>query len=181
MRPREALDTIHPYQPPRMAWEMAVDRGSKGYAKLTMNELSFGPLPEAKAAAAEALSRGNRYPERDADPLREAISASNPGITKSHVIVGNGSSEVHVDLLQILERPGEVIFPWPSFPFYSSAARVVGLSERRVALDQSHTVDLDAFHAAVGPATRAVILCNPNNPTATYLPLEQIRSFAEAL
>ena len=115
-----------------MAWEMEVDRGSKEYAKLTMNELSFGPLPEAKAAAAESLSRGNRYPERDADPLREAISASNQGITKSHVILGNGSSEVLVDLLQILERPGEVIFPWPSFPFYSSAARVVGLDERVV-------------------------------------------------
>lgn len=181
MKPRTALDTIRPYQPPRMAWEMEVDRGSKEYAKLTMNELSFGPLPEAKAAAAESLSRGNRYPERDADPLREAISASNQGITKSHVILGNGSSEVLVDLLQILERPGEVIFPWPSFPFYSSAARVVGLEERRVALDSSHTVDLDALYAATGPNTRAVILCNPNNPTATYLTLDRVRSFAEAL
>jgi histidinol-phosphate aminotransferase len=181
MKPRAALDAIRPYQPPRMAWEMEVDHGSKEYAKLTMNELSFGPLPEAKAAATEALSRGNRYPERDADPLREAISASNPGVTKSHMIVGNGSSEVLVDLLQILERPGEVIFPWPSFPFYSSATRVIGLSERRVALDESHTVDLDALYEAVGPETRAVILCNPNNPTATYLPLERIRSFAEAL
>jgi histidinol-phosphate aminotransferase len=181
MKPRAALDAIRPYQPPRMAWEMEADRGSNEYAKLTMNELSFGPLPEAKAAAAEALSRGNRYPERDADPLRRAISASNPGSTQANVIVGNGSSEVLVDLLQILDRPGEVIFPWPSFPFYSSATRVVGLSERRVALDEGHTVDLDALHAAVGSETRAVILCNPNNPTATYLPLERVRSFASAL
>jgi histidinol-phosphate aminotransferase len=181
MKPRAALDAIRPYQPPRMAWEMAADRGSNEYAKLTMNELSFGPLPEAKAAATEALARGNRYPERDADPLREAISASNPGSTTSHVIVGNGSSEVLVDLLQILERPGEVIFPWPSFPFYSSATRVVGLDERRVSLDKSHTVDLGAIHATVGPRTRAVILCNPNNPTGTYLPLERVRAFAEAL
>ena len=59
-----------------MAWELAADRGSGKYAKLTMNELSFGPLPEARAAAAEALLRANRYPERDADALREAISAS---------------------------------------------------------------------------------------------------------
>src|SRR5215218_8405509 len=155
MKPRAALDTIRPYQPPRMAWEMAADRGSKKYAKLTMNELSFGPLPEAKAAATEALSRGNRYPERDADPLREAISASNPGSTQANIIVGNGSSEV---LVEILERPGEVIFPWPSFPFYSSAARVVGLDERRVALEERHAVDLDAIHAALGSKTRAVIL-----------------------
>ena len=47
-----------------MAWEIEVDRGSKEYAKLTMNELSFGPLPEARAAAMEAISRANRYPAR---------------------------------------------------------------------------------------------------------------------
>ena len=164
-----------------MSWELAVDRGSGKYAKLTMNELSFGPLPEARAAAAEALLRANRYPERDADALREVISASNPGSAPERVILGNGSSEVLVDLLQTLERPGEVIFPWPSFPFYSSAARVVGLEPRTVPLDESHTVDLDATFAAVGPATRAVILCNPNNPTGTYVPLERVRAFARAL
>jgi histidinol-phosphate aminotransferase len=118
MKPRVELDDIRPYEPPRMAWEIEVDRGSKEYAKLTMNELSFGPLPEARAAAMEAISRANRYPARDADPLRKAISAANPGITAANVVVGNGSSEVLVDLLQILDRPGEVVFPWPSFPFY---------------------------------------------------------------
>jgi histidinol-phosphate aminotransferase len=97
------------------------------------------------------------------------------------VVVGNGSSEILVDLLQILDRPGEVVFPWPSFPLYSSATRVVGLTERRVSLDERHAADLDALHAAVGPETRAVILCNPNNPTGTYLPLERVRAFAEAL
>ncbi|MDQ3602488.1 MAG: aminotransferase class I/II-fold pyridoxal phosphate-dependent enzyme [Actinomycetota bacterium] len=181
MKPRVELDDIRPYEPPRMAWEIEVDRGSKEYAKLTMNELSFGPLPEARAAAMEAISRANRYPARDADPLRKAISAANPGITAANVVVGNGSSEVLVDLLQILDRPGEVVFPWPSFPFYSSATRVVGLTECQVALDERHAVDLDALHAAVGPETRAVILCNPNNPTGTYLPLDRVRSFAGAL
>jgi histidinol-phosphate/aromatic aminotransferase/cobyric acid decarboxylase-like protein len=77
----------------------------------------------------EAISRASRYPARDADPLRKAISAANPGITAANVVVGNGSSEVLVDLLQILDRPGEVVFPWASFPFYSSATRVVGLTE----------------------------------------------------
>ena len=164
-----------------MALEIEADRGSTEYAKLTMNELSFGPLPEARAAAVEAIGRANRYPPRDADPLRRVICAANPGTTTANVVVGNGSSEVLVDLLQILDRPGEVVFPWPSFPFYSSATRVVGLAERRVGLDERHAADLDALHAAVGPGTRAVILCNPNNPTGTYLPLERVRAFAEAL
>ena len=181
MRPRAELDGIRPYEPSRMAWEIEADRGSKKYVKLTMNELSFGPLPEARAAAVGAMARCNRYPPRDAYALRRAISGAHPGTTPENVVVGNGSSEVLVDLLQILDRPGEVVFPWPSFPLYSSATRVVGLTERRVSLDEHHAADLDALHAAVGPKTRAVILCNPNNPTGTYLSLERVRAFAEAL
>ncbi|HET7480138.1 MAG TPA: histidinol-phosphate transaminase [Rubrobacteraceae bacterium] len=181
MKPRSALDAIRPYHPPRMEWEIAADRGANEYVKLTMNELSFGPLPEAKAAALEALARGNRYPERDSDPLRQAIAEANPGVAPDNVFIANGSSEVLVDLMQTLERPGEVIFPWPSFPLYSSAARIVGLAERRVPLDEHHAVDLDALLAAVGPETRAVLLCNPNNPTGTHLPLSEVRAFARAL
>ena len=62
MKPRAELDDIRPYQPPRMALEIQAERGSKEYVKLTMNELSFGPLPEARAAAMETLVRANRYP-----------------------------------------------------------------------------------------------------------------------
>ena len=181
MRFRAVLEELHPYHPPRMSEEISVDRGSKEYVKLTMNELSFGPLPEAKKAIVESLSRGGRYPDRDSDPLREAIAEVNPGITPENIIVGNGTSEVLVDLMQVLDRPGEIIFPWPSFPFYSSAACVVGLRDRKVALDERHRADLDALHAAVTPETRAVILCNPNNPSGTYLPLDEVRAFAEAL
>lgn len=181
MRLRKALDEVRPYHPPRMALEIAADRGSNAYVKLTMNELSFGPLPEASAAAVEALARGNRYPERDSTPLREAIAEAYPGSKPENVVIGNGSSEILVDLMQTLDRPGEVLFPWPSFPLYSSAARIVGLTERRVPLDDHHAADLDALLAAVGPETRAVLLCNPNNPTGTHLPLSEVRAFARAL
>jgi histidinol-phosphate aminotransferase len=181
LRPRAVLDDLHPYHPPRMAEEISVDCGSTEYVKLTMNELSFGPLPEAREAIVGSLARGGRYPDRDSDPLREAIADANPGIAPENVVVGNGTSEVLVDLMQILDRPGEMIFPWPSFPFYSSAASVVGLRDRKVPLDEHHRADLGALLSAVTPETRAVILCNPNNPSGTYLPLEEVRSFAEAL
>jgi histidinol-phosphate aminotransferase len=181
VRTRGVLDNILPYHPPRLAEEISVDRGSTRFVKLTMNELSFGPLPEAREAVLESLSRGGRYPDRDADPLREAIADANPGIAPDNVVVGNGTSEVLVDLMQVLERPGEVIIPWPSFPFYVSAASVVGLETRKVALDEHHRADLEAMLSAVSGETRAVILCNPNNPSGTYLPLEEVRSFARSL
>jgi histidinol-phosphate aminotransferase len=181
LRLRAVLEELHPYHPPRMREEISVDRGSTRFVKLTMNELSFGPLPEAKEAIVESLSRGGRYPDRDSDPLREAIADANPGISPENVVVGNGTSEVLVDLMQVLDRPGEIIIPWPSFPFYVSAASVVGLRARKVPLDERHRADLEAMLSAVGPETRAVILCNPNNPSGTYLPLEEVRSFAGAL
>jgi len=181
MKTRPVLEGVSPYNPPRLREEISVDQGSERYVKLTMNELSFGPLPEARAAIVETLSRAGRYPDRDATPLREAIARANPGLSPGNVVVGNGSSETLVDLMQILERPGEVVIPWPSFPFYVSAARVVGLEARKVALDWHHRVDLDAMLAAVTDRTRAVILCNPNNPSGTYLPLGEVRRFAGAL
>lgn len=181
MKTRSVLEDISPYDPPRLRDEISVDYGSSEFVKLTMNELSFGPLPEAKAAIVETLSRAGRYPDRDASPLREAIARANPGLSTGNVVVGNGSSETLVDLMQVLDRPGEVVIPWPSFPFYASAARVVGLEIRKVALDEDHRADLDAMLATVTPETRAVILCNPNNPSGTYLPLSEVRRFAEAL
>src|SRR5215212_779763 len=181
MRLRAVLDDLHPYHPPRMREEISVDRGSKRYVKLTMNELSFGPFPEARAAIVESLARAGRYPDRDSDPLREAVAEANPGVVPENVVVGNGTSEVLVDLMQILDRPGEIVLSWPSFPFYISAASVVGLRLRKVPLDGHHRADPDALLSAVTEETRAVILCNPNNPSGTYLPLEEVRAFAQAL
>ena len=92
---RAELDPLAPYKPPRMSQEAAAERGTDGYVKLTSNELSFGPLPEAEAALAEALPRANRYPDRHASSLREAVASANPGAdSRKNVLVGNGSSEV---------------------------------------------------------------------------------------
>src|SRR3712207_8999737 len=89
-----------------MAQEEAAERGADGVVKLTSNELSFGPLPEAEVALAEALPRANRYPDRHAAFLREAVAAANPGTDPAkNVLVGNGSSEVLLNLLQLVERP----------------------------------------------------------------------------
>jgi histidinol-phosphate aminotransferase len=152
-----------------------------GYVKLTSNELSFGPLPEAETAMQEALPRLNRYPDRHSSALREAVAEANLGTDPSNVLVGNGSSEVLFNLLQLVERPGEVVSPWPSFGLYNAISTILGLRLRKVPLAEDHQVDLDALRAAVASETRSVILSNPNNPTGTYLTLDEVRSFAEAL
>jgi histidinol-phosphate aminotransferase len=179
---RAELEPLAPYKPPRMSQEEAAERGTDGYVKLTSNELSFGPLPEAEAALAEALPRANRYPDRHAAALREAVAAANPGTDpRRNVLVGNGSSEVLLNLLQLVERPGEVVFPWPSFGLYVAISVTLGLSPGKVPLTDRHEAKPEALLSAVTEETRAVILSNPNNPTGTHLTLDEVRGLAEAL
>src|SRR5215211_875816 len=182
MKFRAELDPLAPYEPPRMSKEAAAERGTDGYVKLTSNELSFGPLPEAEVALAEALPRANRYPDRHAASLREAVAAANPGADPArNVLVGNGSSEVLLNLLQLVERPGEVIFPWPSFGLYVAIGITLGLGTGKVPLTEHHKAKPEALLSAVTDETRAVILANPTNPTGTYLTLEAVRALAAAL
>ena len=179
---RSELDPLAPYKPPRSSQEAAAERGTDGYVKLTSNELSFGPLPEAEAALAEALPRANRYPDRHARALREAIASANPGVDPgSNVLVGNGSSEVLLNLLQLVERPGEVVFPWPSFGLYASICITLGLSPKKVPLTDRHAAKPEALISAVTEKTRAVVISNPNNPTGTYLTLDEVRDLTDSL
>src|SRR5687768_1807962 len=178
---RSELDPLSPYRPPRSANEAAAERGAEGYVKLTSNELSFGPLPEAEAALAEALPRANRYPDRYVASLREEVVSANPGSAFENILVGNGSSEILLNLLQLVELPGEVIFPWPSFGLYASIGTILGLQTTKVPLTKDHEIKPDALLSSVTGGTRAVIVSNPNNPTGTYLTFEEVRAFAEAL
>src|SRR5215210_7883167 len=186
MKFRGELEPLSPYKPPRMSLEAVAEHvgpgGSpNGYVKLTSNELSFGPLPEAETAMREALPRLNRYPDRHAGALREVVAEANPGTASENVLVGNGSSEVLLNLLPLVEHPGEAISPWPSFGLYAAISTILGLRLKKVPLTEKHEIDSEALLSAVGPETRAMILCNPNNPTGTYLTLDEVRSLSDAL
>lgn len=178
---RAELDPLKPYVPPK-TWRMAAE-GKDGdrYAKLTSNELAFGPLPEAEAALAEILPRANRYPDSHVSRLRRIIADDNPGCETHNVLVGNGSSEVLFNVLQLLPAGGEVVFPWPSFSLYPAMCAILGMKARQIPLTEASELDTEALLESVTDDTRAVILCNPNNPSGTYLTLDRIREFAEAL
>ena len=181
MKFRPELDPLRPYVPPK-SWRMAAEgTDEKNYAKLTSNELAFGPLPEATAALTEMLPRANRYPDSHVSRLRQVIAEANPGSEARNILVGNGSSEVLMNVLQLLPSPGEVVFPWPSFSLYPMVCAVLGMTARPVSLSEDNEIDAEALLAAVTSETRAVILCNPNNPSGTYLTLPEVRDFAAAL
>jgi histidinol-phosphate aminotransferase len=181
---RPELDSLKTYVPPK-SWRMAAEGGADDYAKLTSNELAFGPLPEAEAALAEVLPRANRYPDSHVSRLREVIADANPGTETANILVGNGSSEVLLNALQLLPAGGEVVYPWPSFSLYPMLCAVLGMDALPVPLTETEGIPAgipaDGILSAVTDRTRAVILCNPNNPSGAYLTLDEVRAFAEAL
>jgi histidinol-phosphate aminotransferase len=177
---RSELDLLRTYVPPK-SWRMAAEGRADDYAKLTSNELAFGPLPEAEAALAEALPRANRYPDSHVSRLRQAIADANPGTETGNVLVGNGSSEVLFNALQLLPRGGEIVYPWPSFSLYPMLCTTLGMTPRPVPLTETNGLPAGDMLSAVTGETRAVILCNPNNPSGTYLTLDGIRAFVDEL
>ncbi len=154
------------------------DLGS-GTAMLASNESSFAPSPAVLEAAARALSGANRYPDPSYSALRRAL-ADRYDIPRERIALGNGSCDILLAAGEALLEPGaEVVYAWPAFSVYPHLAAASGARAIEVALDDRARHDLDAIATEVTVATRLVLVCNPNNPTSTALPLERVEAFLE--
>ena len=104
--------------------------------------------------------------------------ADRTGVGADRVTVGNGSCEILLSAADALLEPGaELVYAWPSFSVYPMLASMSGATEIKVPLDDDGNHDLDAMAREITAATRLVLVCNPNNPTSTALPLDQIAEF----
>ncbi len=148
-------------------------------AQLASNESPFPPHPAVVDAIARAAAASNRYPDPDATLLRRRI-AERFEVDSPQVAVANGSCEVLLAAALALCEPGaEVVYAWPSFSIYPYLAPLSGAREIRVPVNDRAEHDLDAMAAEITAATQIVIVCNPNNPTGTHLPVERIGAFLE--
>jgi len=150
-------------------------------ALLASNESPDPPLPQVVEAAARVLSGGNRYPDPSNAVLRKALS-DRYGVPTGRIAVGNGSCDVLLAAGEALLEPGaELVHAWPSFSVYPHLTAASGARTIRVPLNDRYEHDLDAMAAEVTVATRMVIVCNPNNPTSTALPLDDLAGFVAAI
>ena len=151
-----------------------------GVIKLASNESPWGPHPAVVEAVAEAVAGANRYPDQHAALLRERI-AGRYDLDPAGIAVSNGSCEILLAAALALCEPGaELVYAWPSFSIYPQLAPLSGAREIRVPLD-GYDHDLDAMTAEVTAATQLVIVCNPNNPTGTYLAAERVAEFCDRI
>ncbi|MDQ3935461.1 MAG: histidinol-phosphate transaminase [Actinomycetota bacterium] len=149
--------------------------------KLASNESPWPPHPSVVEAIQERLGALNRYPDPDKGLLRKRLAErfeTNPG----RVAVGNGSCELLLAAGEALLEPGaEIVYAWPSFSMYPHLAAAGGARALTVPLDSEGRHDLEAMAREVTVATRLVLVCNPNNPTATALPVDEIDAFVSSL
>lgn len=148
-----------------------------GIIKLSSNENPHGPSPMARKAMADAVNGSNRYPWDVTTQLRENI-AKPYGLTKEHVAIGAGSSELLgvVSAMAAL-RKGNVVAPEPTFRLWIPAAQKLGLSIKSVPLTPGKVTDLQRLKDAVTADTKMVYICNPANPTGTIVPAAELEAF----
>src|SRR3954462_737790 len=150
-------------------------------AMLASNESPYAPLPAVVDAAAAAVAGVNRYPDPSNAALRKALSDRH-GVPANRIAIGNGSCDILLAAGEALLEPGaELVYAWPSFPVYPHLAAASGARAVEVALDDDHRHDLDAMAAEITAATRLVIVCHPNNPPSTALPLDEIGAFVDSV
>lgn len=151
------------------------------FAMLASNEAPFAPMPGVVEAATGAIQNANRYPDPSNLSLRRALAARFDFMPE-RIAIGAGSCDILLSAAEALLEPGaEVVYSWPSFSVYPQMAAATGARAVVVPLDDDDRYDLDAMLAEITAATRLVLLCNPNNPTGTALPLDAIEAFVAAV
>ncbi len=136
--------------------------------KLDANELPY-PMPPHAAAA---VSQGGytRYPDAEARALRAAL-AGYTSVPADQIVVGTGSDELLHLLNFITIEPGdEVITCEPTFPVYALFAQQCGARVVALPRDEQFDIVSPQLLDAIGPRTKLIFLCSPNNPTGNPLP-----------
>lgn len=145
--------------PPHMieAVDRAMRDGYNGYAP------SVGILPAREAVAAECTHRGMP-------------------VSPDHVVITSGTSEgIELALTAMAQSGDEVLVPTPTYPLYTAVLAKIGARAVFYRTDPSRgwQPDLDHIRSLVTPATRALVVIDPNNPTGATYPLETRKALLE--
>lgn len=147
---------------------------AKGGWKLSSNENPLGASPRAIEALRDEAANLERYPDGGASRLRRAIAAKY-GLDADRIVCGSGSDEIFQLLGRAYLRPGdEIVQTAHGFLVYRLVAQQSG-AKTVSAPEQNYTADVDAMLAGITNKTRIVFLANPNNPTGTYIPFNEVK------
>ena len=146
--------------------------------KLNTNESAWPPSPRVHAVLAGLHDNQSRtYPDPRAKRLR-AVAAATYGVTPEQVLAGNGSDDCLTIIYRSILGPGDrVACPWPTSGLYDDLAASQGVPIEHV--DWARDWALPAVLPRLG--AKLVLLANPNNPSGTVVPVDELRRLADAL
>ncbi|HKA77666.1 MAG TPA: histidinol-phosphate transaminase [Pseudolabrys sp.] len=174
-QPRPGVLDIAPYVPGKSAAP-----GVAKVFKLSSNETPLGPSANAIAAYRAAGEHLEDYPDGSASALRNAIGAAF-GLDPDRIVCGAGSDDLLNLLARAFLRDGdEAIYTTHGFLVYPIATMGTG-AKAIAAPEKDFTANVDAILKAVTPATKIVFLANPNNPTGTYIPFDEVKRLQQEL
>ncbi|HEV2318504.1 MAG TPA: histidinol-phosphate transaminase [Verrucomicrobiae bacterium] len=181
MRLNPFLQNLPTYQPGRPIEEVAreLNLPPASIIKVASNENPFGPSPLALAAMQKAVAAVNLYPDGNAFYLKQKLAAK-VGVEPGHLILGNGSNEIIEFAAHALLAHGgdgrNIVVSQYCFAIYPIIAKMCGADVVTVPAKQ-YGHDLPAMLRAITPRTRIVFVANPNNPTGTLAPREDVVRF----
>jgi len=174
------ISEITPYPPGKPIEELEREYGISGSIKLASNENPFGPSPAALSAMQSALEKLHRYPDGSCFYLSESLS-THLGVDQSQIVFGNGSNEIIEFLVKaFVTENDEVITSHPSFLMYQKFVQVRGGSNQVLPL-KGMAHDLEKIAVLASARTKLIFLDNPNNPTGTLIPEDQLELFLSRL
>ena len=151
--------------------------------KLASNENPYGVSPKALEAMAAALKDGYLYPDSTRDNLLKDKLAKKHGLLPENIMITCGAANALAFAGEAFIKPGdECIITSPAYPpyyyiVYKNEGTIVDVPSRK----EDMKMDLEAVSKAVTDKTRLIFVCNPNNPTSTCLPGEEVYNFIKSL
>ena len=169
---------IAPYVPGKPIGETARELGlaESDILKMASNENPLGSSPKALAAIRGALDQLHYYPDGSGFELK-AVLSEKFGVAPANIVLGNGSNDVLELAARAFLRPGDsAAYSRHAFMVYPLAIQAIGAEHIEVPT-RGYDTDLDALAAAVRGDTRMVFVANPNNPTGTFNPWDEVERF----
>jgi histidinol-phosphate aminotransferase len=144
--------------------------------RLSANENAYGPSPKALKAMSDSFTLACRYPDDHNNVLIDKLAKLN-GVNRDQILLGDGSSEILKLCAETFtgKEGGSLVAADPTFEAILEQAKTNGAEVVTVPLTPTYSHDLSSMLSA---AKRGLIyICNPNNPTASITPKEELRDF----
>ena len=142
--------------------------------RISSNENPLGPCPEALEAICQVAKFGGRYsPHDEQGQLTQAVAAVD-GLKPDYISIFAGSSDPLQRVTCAFTSPTRsYVMADPGYESGAGTARFIGANVYRVPLRKDHSHDVQAM-VAKDPNLGLIYICNPNNPTGTLTPREDI-------